>query len=202
MNNFMDKIDKKYVKLLGFLIILVFFLILTLNLLYLVRGRVARNSIINSTIDGKNWPIEDVPILVKDGINISGDLKNMYNVNCENEVTYDELRSYLIQLYNAGFEPVKEFGCQNPNNLKTSIEGVKLKEILWIGEKDNYTVNILWAQRGAKNEYDEEYNYNFEMTLFVTSDSYYFIDDSGDSSGDNEIIQDVNDTQTASGNNG
>ena len=65
----------------------------------------------------------------------------MYNVNCENEVTYDELRSYLIELYNAGFEPVKEFGCQNPNNLKTSIEGVKLKEILWIGEKDNYTVN-------------------------------------------------------------
>ena len=202
MNNFMDKIDKKYVKLLGFLIILIFFLILTLNLLYLVRGRVARNSIINSTIDGKNWPIEDVPILVKDGINISGDLKNMYNVNCENEVTYDELRSYLIELYNAGFEPVKEFGCQNPNNLKTSIEGVKLKEILWIGEKDNYTVNILWAQKGAKNEYDEEYNYNFEMTLFVTSDSYYFIDDRGDSSGDNEIIQDVNDTQTASGNNG
>lgn len=202
MNNFMDKIDKKYVKLLGFLIILVFFLILTLNLLYLMRGKVARNSIINSTIDGKNWPIEDVPILVKDGINISGDLKNMYNVNYENEVTYDELRSYLIQLYNAGFEPVKEFGCQNPNNLKTSIEGVKLKEILWIGEKDNYTVNILWAQKGAKNEYDEEYNYNFEMTLFVTSDSYYFIDDSGDSSGDNEIIQDVSDTQTASGNNG
>lgn len=201
MNNFMDKIDKKYVKLLGFLLIFVFFLILALNILYLVRDKMAKNEIITSTIDGKNWPIDDVPILAKDGINISGDLENMYNVSCENEVTYGELRDYLIELYNAGFEPVKELGCENPNNLKTSIEAVKLKELLWIGEKNNYTVNILWAQKGAKNEYDEVYKYNFEMTLFVTSDSYSFIDEELDSTSKDGVKQEAEDiTQTESGN--
>lgn len=184
MNNFIEKLDKKYVKLLGILLIFLFIVLLVLNALYRIRNNVIRNDMINSAIDGTNWPIEDVPVLLKDGVSVSGDLKNIFNVRCENEVTYNELRNYLIELYNSGFKPVTEFGCQNPNTLKTSIDNVNLKELLWIAEKGNYTVNILWAQKGATNELGNVYDYNFEMTLFVNSNDYEYIPDDDVSSGD------------------
>ena len=80
MNNFMEKLDKKYVKLLGILLIFLFIVLLVLNALYRIRNNVIRNDMINSAIDGTNWPIEDVPVLLKDGVSVSGDLKNIFNV--------------------------------------------------------------------------------------------------------------------------
>ena len=199
MNNFMEKLDKKYVKLLGILLIFLFIVLLVLNALYRIRNNVIRNDMINSAIDGTNWPIEDVPVLLKDGVSVSGDLKNIFNVRWENEVTYNELRNYLIELYNSGFKPVTEFGCQNPNTLKTSIDNVNLKELLWIAEKGNYTVNILWAQKGATNELGNVYDYNFEMTLFVNSNDYEYIPDDDVSSGDVSMSGDSSFNEIISG---
>lgn len=199
MNNFVEKLDKKHVKLLGILLIFLFIVLLVLNALYRIRNNAIKNDMINSVIDGTNWPIEEVPVLLKDGVSVSGDLKNIFNVRCENEVTYDELRNYLIELYNSGFKPVTEFGCQNPNTLKTSIDNVNLKELLWIAEKCNYTVNILWAQKGATNELGNVYDYNFEMTLFVNSNDYEYIPDDDVSSGDVSMSGDSSFNEIISG---
>ncbi len=199
MNNFVEKLDKKHVKLLGILLIFLFIVLLVLNALYRIRNNAIKNDMINSVIDGTNWPIEEVPVLLKDGVSVSGDLKNIFNVRCENEVTYDELRNYLIELYNSGFKPVTEFGCQNPNTLKTSIDNVNLKELLWIAEKGNYTVNILWAQKGATNELGNVYDYNFEMTLFVNSNDYEYIPDDDVSSGDVSMSGDSSFNEIISG---
>lgn len=199
MNNFVEKLDKKHVKLLGILLIFLFIVLLVLNALYRIRNNAIKNDMINSVIDGTNWPIEEVPVLLKDGVSVSGDLKNIFNVRCENEVTYDELRNYLIELYNSGFKPVTEFGCQNPNTLKTSIDNVNLKELLWIAEKGNYTVNILWAQKGATNELGNAYDYNFEMTLFVNSNDYEYIPDDDVSSGDVSMSGDSSFNEIISG---
>lgn len=199
MNNFVEKLDKKHVKLLGILLIFLFIVLLVLNALYRIRNNAIKNDMINSVIDGTNWPIEEVPVLLKDGVSVSGDLKNIFNVRCENEVTYDELRNYLIELYNSGFKPVTEFGCQNPNTLKTSIDNVNLKELLWIAEKGNYTVNILWAQKGATNELGNVYDYNFEMTLFVNSNNYEYIPDDDVSSGDVSMSGDSSFNEIISG---
>lgn len=199
MNNFIEKLDKKYVKLLGILLIFLFIVLLVLNALYRIRNNAIKNDMINSVIDGTNWPIEEVPVLLKDGVSVSGDLKNIFNVRCENEVTYDELRNYLIELYNSGFKPVTEFGCQNPNTLKTSIDNVNLKELLWIAEKGNYTVNILWAQKGATNELGNVYDYNFEMTLFVNSNDYEYIPNDDVSSGDVSMSGDSSFNEIISG---
>lgn len=199
MNNFVEKLDKKHVKLLGILLIFLFIILLVLNALYRIRNNAIKNDMINSVIDGTNWPIEEVPVLLKDGVSVSGDLKNIFNVRCENEVTYDELRNYLIELYNSGFKPVTEFGCQNPNTLKTSIDNVNLKELLWIAEKGNYTVNILWAQKGATNELGNVYDYNFEMTLFVNSNDYEYIPNDDVSSGDVSMSGDSSFNEIISG---
>lgn len=199
MNNFVEKLDKKHVKLLGILLIFLFIVLLVLNALYRIRNNAIKNDMINSVIDGTNWPIEEVPVLLKDGVSVSGDLKNIFNVRCENEVTYDELRNYLIELYNSGFKPVTEFGCQNPNTLKTSIDNVNLKELLWIAEKGNYTVNILWAQKGATNELGNVYDYNFEMTLFVNSNDYEYIPNDDVSSGDVSMSGDSSFNEIISG---
>lgn len=199
MNNFVEKLDKKHVKLLGILLIFLFIVLLVLNALYRIRNNAIKNDMINSVIDGTNWPIEEVPVLLKDGVSVSGDLKNIFNVRCENEVTYDELRNYLIELYNSGFKPVTEFGCQNPNTLKTSIDNVNLKELLWIAEKGNYTVNILWAQKGATNELGNVYDYNFEMTLFVNSNDYEYIPNDDVSSGNVSMSGDSSFNEIISG---
>lgn len=199
MNNFVEKLDKKYVKLLGILLIFLFIVLLILSGLYRIRNNVIRDEIINSAIDGTNWPIEEVPILLKDGVSVSGDLKNIFNVRCENEITYDEVRNYLVELYSSGFKPVTEFGCQNPNTLKDSIDNVELKELLWIAEKGNYTVNILWAQKGATNEFGNVYDYNFEMTLFVNSNDYEYIQNDDINSDDVSMSGDNNFNETISG---
>ena len=76
MNNFMEKLDKKYVKLLGILLIFLFIVLLVLNALYRIRNNVIRNDMINSAIDGTNWPIADVPVLLKDGVSVSKNKKS------------------------------------------------------------------------------------------------------------------------------
>ena len=159
--------NKKYFKIIGALLIFVFILVILIMALLSAQNNISKNEIITSVLEDTNWPINDVPMIVKNGISVSGDLTNIYDVSCSDEVTYPEIRSYLIELYNSGFKPVEAFGCQNPNNLKTSIDDAKQKELLWIAEKDNYTVSILWAQKGALNELGTEYEYNFEMNLFV-----------------------------------
>lgn len=166
-SNNLGNTNKKYFKIIGALLVFVFILIVLVMALVSVKNNMHKNEIIALALEGTNWPIDDVPMIVKNGISVSGDLKNIYDVSCSDEVTYTELRSYLIELYNSGFKPVETFGCQNPNNLKISIDDAKQKELLWIAEKDNYTVSILWAQKGALNELGKEYEYNFEMNLFV-----------------------------------
>lgn len=165
----MNNINKKHMKMLGMLIIVLFCMILALNMLQSLKAKLNQNEIIKSAINGTNWPIDEVPLLVKDGISVSGDFENMYNVSCSNKVNYDEVREYLIELYGIGFKPLKEFGSQNPNYLSENIDNVEVKELLWIAEKDDYTITVLWSDNDANDDVSSLYEYNFEITLFVNS---------------------------------
>lgn len=167
MNSNMKVISKKQIKILGLLIVFLFCMLLALKILKTMKVKLMQDEIINSAIDGTNWPINEVPLLIKDGISVSGDLENIYNVRCSSKISYDDIKKYLIELYDVGFKPLKEFGSQNPNYLSDNIDNLDQKELLWIAEKDNYTITVLWSD--VDNNVNSLYDYNFEITLFINS---------------------------------
>ena len=149
------------------LLMIVIVSLVSINLLVSHRNNSRSNALIASAIEGTRWPIQDVPLLAKEGLKVEDYGEYNCQVSIPSGVTYDDIRGYLIQLYKGGFEPYEEYGSQNPNRLMPSSSAEHINEITWIAEKDNYYLMVMWAKEGATDELDMPYEYNLDMNLFI-----------------------------------
>lgn len=183
-------------KLKVILILLIVVIISLLSILVLLSQK--QNSeymqLATKAVEGTKWPLEEVPLLVKEGITVKDLGEYTCQANVESGVTYEEVREYLIELYDDGFDPNSDYGSDNPKRLISSIEGTDITEITWIAQKDNYYVTVLWALEGAVNESNIPYEYNFDMNLFMSPSST--------NNNQNEVIADelLNEDEEHSGN--
>ena len=79
----------------------------------------------------------------------------------------------------------------NPNRLIPASSAESVTEVSWIGQKDNYTINVLWAKDGAVDEFGVEYGFNLDINLFIDPGNIDFSkqDDSELNSGELENVE-------------
>ncbi|MBQ9280559.1 MAG: hypothetical protein IJ215_05935 [Clostridia bacterium] len=159
--------DKKRLKLIFVLLIIVVVAFIALRILKAKRNSFNVDSLVTSAVEGTNWPINDVPLIAKEGLIV----EDVGEYNCQasisSGVSYDEVRKYLIQLYNLGFNPYEEFGSLNPNRLVPAGSAQSLNEVSWMGQKDNYTISVLWARENSTDEFGIAYEFNLDVNLFI-----------------------------------
>lgn len=114
------------------------------------------------------WP-NDVPILAKAGLVITDYGDNLTEETIDSGVTYSEFREYLIKLYKSGFEPDTNFDSSDPRRLNSSLDGLGISSVIWVGNKGDYNIAVYWAEEGAVNSYGMPYYYNFMATLTINS---------------------------------
>ena len=158
---------KRRLKAIFVLIIIAIIAFLGIRILSSMKRNSAKNSIISSAIEGTRWPIKDVPLLAKEGVTVVDVGEYNCQVTVPSGVTYGDVREYLIELYQKGFRPYEEYGSLNPNRLVQESDASEINDLVWMGEKDNYVINVLWAREGALDVTGMEYQLNFDMNLFI-----------------------------------
>ena len=166
--------NKKKLVAVFFLLIIVVVSFISLRVLNNMKRKIEVNETILKAVENTNWPVNDVPLISKGNLVVS----NLGEYNCEAKITsgvsYDEVRKYLIKLYDIGFEPYEDLGSMNPNRLIPASSAESIKELSWIGQKDNYTINVLWAKEGATDDFGLEYTFNLEINLFINVESSFY----------------------------
>ena len=159
--------NKGKLKAIFFLLIIVIIAFIGIRALNDMKKRIDINDTILKAVENTNWPVNDVPLISKENMVVN----NLGEYNCEvnipSGVTYDELRKYLIKLYDVGFIPYEELGSLDPNKMVPTSSAESVTEVSWIGQKDNYTINVLWAKDGAVDEFGIEYGFNLNINLFI-----------------------------------
>lgn len=157
----------KKLKLIFALLFVALIVLIGIRVLSNLKNQSIKRSIISTAIEGTRWPVEDVPLLAKEGLIV----EDIGSYNCQasisSGVTYSDIKNYLIELYNKGFKPFEEYGSLNPNRLLDVSNADNINDLSWMAEKDNYVVNVLWAREGATDDLGFEYDFNFDMNLFI-----------------------------------
>lgn len=150
-----------------FLLVIVVIAFIGIRVLNGMKKKVDVNDTILKAVENTNWPVEDVPLISKDNLVVN----NLGEYNCEarvsSGVTYEELRKYLIKLYDVGFKPYEDMGSVNPNRMISASSAEDINEVSWMGQKDNYTINVLWAKDGAVDDFGIEFGFNLDINLFI-----------------------------------
>ena len=150
-----------------FLLVIVVIAFIGIRVLNGMKKKVDVNDTILKAVENTNWPVEDVPLISKDNLVVN----NLGEYNCEARVssggTYEELRKYLIKLYDVGFKPYEDMGSVNPNRMISASSAEDINEVSWMGQKDNYTINVLWAKDGAVDDFGIEFGFNLDINLFI-----------------------------------
>lgn len=128
-------------------------------------------TLIEKNITETNWPVE-VPIIKKDNINIvknvaSGDSNKIsWSIEMHDGVSYVDFRDYLIELEEAGFEPVKALGSKSPKLLVTNPIIEEDFYLFWYGDFKEYRIEVYWANlMGYAPEELGPLDYNFTISL-------------------------------------
>ncbi len=179
-------LSKERVKVIFILVAILLLALLLLSFAVNIKNESTEESMIKNAMKGTNWPVEEVPILYKENMKITED-QYFSTIEIPSGVSYDELREYLIRVYDSGFKPNEDFGVQNPNNMTLTTENMDLKQVLWIGSKDKYQINVTWAEEGAKNVFGDPYEINFEVVLYTEPDMSKINENSSNQELDNVI---------------
>ena len=158
---------QKRLKVILVLIFVAIIAILGIYILSVMKRASTKSSIISSVIEGTKWPIKDVPLLAKEGMKVEDDGDYNCQVTISSGVTYEDLREYLIELYQKGFRPYEEYGSLDPNRLVVGSGASEINNLVWMGEKENYVVNVIWAREGVTDDSGLEFPFNFDMNLFI-----------------------------------
>ena len=152
-------------------IVLIITAVLVLIIVGLVKNSSNVQTLIEENIAKTNWPSE-VPIIKKSNINItknvaSGDSdKVSWRIEMHDGVSYTDFRDYLIELEEAGFEPVKSLGSKSPRLLVTNPIIEEDFYLFWYGDFKEYRIEVYWANlMGYKPEELGPLDYSFTIYL-------------------------------------
>lgn len=155
-------------KILAFLVLITIIVVCLLGIILLggIENTKSTNEIIDKIVEESSWPIEDVPIFYHEGMEIEKDKSGIWYISVDSGVMYQDVRNYLIKLYEEGFEANKKTGSQNPKLLRTSLSENSGYNLFWQGDKlEEYTIRTYWAKDGAVDEFNVPYGYNFKLIL-------------------------------------
>lgn len=163
--------EKKKVIIFEVLLFVVFVIIVLLLFIISIKNANAKTSIIQEIVENTSWPIEEVPMIANKNVTIEIDSEIRNEGIAKSGVSYEEFRAYLVELYEQGYKPVEDFfDSQNPNFLVTSLDGTEVTAISWMGENEEYQVNVSWAELGAISTTGEPYDYNFKVSVYTKSE--------------------------------
>ena len=195
------KINVNDTKLLRYLVAVVVIVVALLVVILMNYSKTSSdiNNLIQENIASTNWP-EEVPIIKRSDVKVDKYVsekdsnKISWTIRMKNGVSYTEFRDYLLELEEAGFEPVKELGSKSPRLLITAplIDDEEFY-LFWYGDLNEYRVEVFWQDlKGAVLTEDDYLEYCFTITLYknmnslVSGDSTEII--SGDSDVDESLI--------------
>ena len=121
------KINVNDTKLLRYLVAVVVIVVALLVVILMNYSKTSSdiNNLIQENIASTNWP-EEVPIIKRSDVKVDKYVsekdsnKISWTIRMKNGVSYTEFRDYLLELEEAGFEPVKELGSKSPRLLITA----------------------------------------------------------------------------------
>lgn len=183
-------VDNK--SLLKFLVAIVLIVLALLVLIIVKQVETSGNikTLIEENIAKTNWPVE-IPIIKKNDIKIvknvvSGDSNKVsWVIEMHDGVSYVDFRDYLIELEEAGFEPVKSLGSKSPRLLVTNPIIDEDFYLFWYGDFKEYRIEVYWANlMGYEPEELGPLDYNFTISL-----SKGIYNNEPNDSGDSEIIE-------------
>jgi hypothetical protein len=145
---------------------------------------------LNVNISNSNWP-SGVPIIKSKYINITQLNENAWELSIKEKISYEEFKTYLVELFSEGFEPITELGSDNPKRLSTNEPTEDDFVLLWCGENDKYSIEAYWRNNNQYTSGEEVYiEDSVTILLFAKFDTSTNVVDS--SQNENFVSGDLN----------
>ena len=179
-------LENKNKKIMIFLIlvIIIFTCFFSIKILIKIKNSIEIEKVLEQSIENTNWP-KDVPIIQNKNINISTVGEKYWEIKIKEYVSYEDFKTYLIELYNNGFEPIKEMGSDNPKRLSTNAPTEKGFVLIWCAKSEEYNVEAYWFNTDFENAEIQGMD-NYCVNILLSSNSSMDSDiNSENSKGDN-----------------
>ena len=139
------------------LVIIIFTCFFSIKILTNIKKNLEIENILTQNISNTNWP-KDVPIIQSKFINITKLTEKSWEISIKEEISYEDFKAYLIELFSEGFEPILEMGSDNPKRLSSNEPTEDDFVLLWCGKSEDYSVEAYWTNNNTHyNSGDEEY---------------------------------------------
>lgn len=172
------------------LVIIIFACFFSIKILNGIKKNLEIENALNINISNSNWP-SGVPIIKSKYINITQLNENAWELSIKEKISYEEFKTYLIELFSEGFEPITELGSDNPKRLSTNEPTEDDFVLLWCGENDKYSIEAYWRNNNQYTSGEEVYiEDSVTILLFAKFDTITNVMDS--SQNENFVSGDLN----------
>lgn len=138
------------------LVIIIATCFFSIKILNSIKKQLEIDNALTSSISSSDWPLE-VPMIKSKYVNVIKSNEKSWEISIKEKISYEEFKTYLIELFSAGFEPITELGSDNPKRLSSNEPTEEGFVLLWCGESDKYSIEAYWTNSNQYISGEEVY---------------------------------------------